>query len=89
MLQLFASVWRLVFFGKVGTFGHPLVGTDLGLVQYILALPDTCKGQVPEIAVDNMLKASSNDILFLGGLQVRPQPEKEQALLSQLERNSK
>ncbi len=48
----------------------------------ILTFHDTCKGQVPEIAVDYMLKANTNDIHFLGGLQVRPQPEKEQALLS-------
>ncbi len=71
-----------MFIGKVGTFGHPLVGTNLSLVQYILALLDTCKGQVPEIAVDEMLKANANDIHVLGGLQVTPQPEKEQALLS-------
>jgi hypothetical protein len=29
-----------------------------------------------------MLKTSTNDIHFLGGLQVRTQPEKEPALLS-------
>jgi hypothetical protein len=77
-----SRAWRLVFFGKVGTFAQPLVGTDLSLVQYILALPDTCKEQVPEIAVNEMLKANANDIHFLGCLQVRPQPEKEQVLLS-------
>ena len=80
-----------MFFGKVRTFARSLIGTDLSLVHYILALPDTGKGQVPEIAVDNMLKASTKDIHFLGGLQVRPQPEKEQSpsILSKLSNLSK
>jgi hypothetical protein len=76
LLQLFASVWCLVFFGKVDTFAHLLVGTDLSLVHQVTYV------HCLTLAKGRYLKASTNDTHFLGGLQVRPQPEKEQALLS-------
>ena len=47
---------------------------DVGLVHDELALPDTSKGQVPEIAVDDVLKASANERHFLVVCHVRPQP---------------
>ncbi len=54
--------------------GRPLVLRDVGLVHDELALPDTSKGQVPEIAVNAVLKACANERHFLVVRHVRPQP---------------
>ena len=47
---------------------HPLVLRDIGLVHDELALPGRYQGQVPKIAVDDVLKASDNDLHFLVGM---------------------
>ncbi len=64
----------VVFLSKDSTLGHPLVLRNVDLVSDELALPDTREGKVPEIAVDELLKASANNKHFLGSLQIRPQP---------------
>ncbi len=58
--ELFTSAGKVVFCSKGNTLGRPLVLRDVGLVHDELALPDTSKGQVPEIAVDDVLKACAN-----------------------------
>jgi hypothetical protein len=55
------------------TLRLPLVLRDVGLVHDELALPGRCKGQVPEIAIDEVLKAGGNERHFLVVLPVRPQ----------------
>ena len=46
---------------------HPLVLRDLSLVHGELALPGRYKGQVPKLAVDDVLKleACANEVHFL------------------------
>ena len=46
----------------------PLVLRDIGLVHDELALPGRYKGQVPKIAVDDVLKAGANEVHFLVGI---------------------
>ncbi len=58
ILERVACAGRVVFFRQGSTFGHPLVFRNLGLFHDVLALPNTCKWQVPEIAVDKVLKAT-------------------------------
>ena len=60
--ELFSSAGRVVFSSKGVTLCHPLVLRDIGLVHDELALPDRCKGQVPKIAVDDVLKADANEV---------------------------
>ena len=74
--ELFTSPRKVVFSSKGSTLGHPLVLGNVGLVHDELALPDTCKGQIPEIAVDDVLKACSNQKHFLVVRHVGPQPER-------------
>jgi hypothetical protein len=58
-----------VFCSKGNTLGRPLVLRDVGLVLVVhdeLALPDTRKGQFPEIAVrqkDEMMKRAKEQIM--------------------------
>ncbi len=59
--ELFASAGKVVLCSKGNTLGRSLVLRDFGLVHDELALPDTRKGQFPEIAVrqkDVMIKKS-------------------------------
>ena len=72
--ELFASAGKVVFCSKGNTLGRPLVLRDVGLVHDELALPDTSKGQVPEIAVDDVLKAGANERHLLVVRHVSPQP---------------
>ena len=57
------------------TPGHPLILRDVLLVHDVPALPDTRKRKVPEIAVNDILKACANNRHFLMVLQVGLQPE--------------
>ena len=64
--ELFASAGKVVFCSKGNTLGRPLVLRDVGLVHDELALPDTRKGQFPEIAVrqkDEMMKKEKEQIM--------------------------
>ena len=58
--ELFPSARKVVFGSKGSTLGRPLVFRDVSIVHDVLALPDTCKWQVPQIAVDDVLKACAN-----------------------------
>jgi hypothetical protein len=71
ILERVTCAGRVVFFSQGSTFGRPLVFRNSGLFHDVLALPYTCKWQVPEIAVNKVLKASANNKHFLGGLHVR------------------
>ena len=57
------------------TPGHPLILRDVLPVHDVPALPDTRKRKVPEIAVNDILKACANKRHFLMVLQVGLQPE--------------
>ncbi len=58
--ELFTSARKVVFSSKGSLLGGQSVFKNVCLVQDILALPDTCKGRVPEIAVNEVLKVSAN-----------------------------
>ena len=60
--ELFASAGKVVFCSKGFALCHPLVLRDIGLVHDELALPDRCKGQVPKIAVDDVLEAKYHQL---------------------------
>ena len=70
----FSSARQVVLISKVTTLVHPLVKSDSGLVHHILALPDTGKRKIPEIAVYDVLETDANDVHFLCGLEVSLQP---------------
>ena len=58
--ELFPSTRKAMFRRKGSTLGRPLIFRDVSIVYHILALPDTCKWQVLEVAVNDMLKACAN-----------------------------
>ena len=75
MIHLFCSGQSSVqaFLDQVSCFSlitlcRPLVLRDIGLVHDELALPGRYKGQVPKIAVDDVLKACANEVHFLVGM---------------------
>jgi hypothetical protein len=72
ILERVACSGRDVFFSQDSTFGLPLVLRNFGLFHEILALPNTCKWQVPEIAVNKVLKATLLlfGVLFNNGGQI-------------------
>ena len=74
--ELFTSAGNVVFSSQGVTLGHPLVLGNVGLVHDKLALSDRGKRQIPEIAVDDVLKASTNQRHFFEGRHVGPQPER-------------
>jgi hypothetical protein len=74
--ELFASAGKVVFCSKGNTLGRPLVLRDVGLVLVVhdeLALPDTRKGQFPEIAVRQKAHTGHSHCIFygVGGEQCR------------------
>jgi hypothetical protein len=54
--ELFTSAGKVVLSSQGGTLGHPLVLGNVGLVHDELALSDRGKRQIPEIAVNDVLK---------------------------------
>jgi hypothetical protein len=75
-----------VFCSKVNTLGRPLVLRDVGLVHDELALPDTSKGQVPEIAVrqkNEMMKKAKEQIM-----DRQKQPTRPASIVSQIQFNT-
>ena len=64
----------LVFLCKVVMFCPPLVFLDLSIVHDILALPNTCKWKVPEIAVHDVLEALANQRDILAAFQIKFTP---------------
>jgi hypothetical protein len=69
-----ACARRCVFVCKVFTVGPSLVFRVLGPVHDILALPNTCKRKVPEIAVHNVLEALANQRHILAAIKIRFTP---------------
>jgi hypothetical protein len=51
-----------------------LVLKNVSPVHDELALPDRCKGQIPEIAIDEVLKAGANELV---AFHVRTQPARK------------
>jgi hypothetical protein len=60
----------------------------VSLVLDVLALSDTCKWQVPEIAVNDVLKACANLRHFLVICHVLPQPASDKMIVSNLSKIS-
>ncbi len=84
--ELSASAGKVVFCSKVNTLGRPLVLRDVGLVHDELALPDTSKGQVPEIAVrqkNEMMKKAKEQIM-----DRQKQPTRPASIVSQIQFNT-
>ena len=57
LCELFPSTRKAMFRRKGSSLGRPLIFRDVSILHHELALPDTCKWQVPEVAVYDMLKA--------------------------------